>query len=80
VRHAAITLPRGKTFTIETDAFSNANPYVGKVELNGRPLDRAWISDAEIRGGGTLRFVMQARPDKAWGSGRGVRPFSMSAH
>lgn len=80
VRHAAITLPGGKTFTIETDNFSDANPYVGKVELNGRLLDRAWISDAEIRGGGTLRFVMQARPDKAWGSGRGVRPFSMSAH
>lgn len=79
VRHAAITLPNGKTFTVEADDLSDAKPYVGKVELNGRPLGRAWISDAEVRGGGTLRFLMQATPAKAWGSGHAERPYSMSA-
>ncbi len=79
VRHAAIRLPGGKTFTVETEGLSEANRYVGKVELDGRVLDRTWISDAEVRGGGTLRFTMQAVPDKAWGTPRAARPYSMSA-
>lgn len=31
---------------------------VERVELNGQPLDRTWITHDEIAGGGTLRFVM----------------------
>jgi putative alpha-1,2-mannosidase len=78
VRHAAITLPNGKTFAVQADDLSDARPYVGKVELNGKPLDRAWISDAEVRAGGTLRFTMQASPNKAWGAGAAARPYSAS--
>lgn len=79
VRHAAITLPNGKTFTVETDDLSDAKPYIGKVELNGRALNRTWISDAEVRAGGTLRFTMQAVPNKACGAGKSARPYSMSS-
>ncbi|WP_232494241.1 GH92 family glycosyl hydrolase [Novosphingobium kaempferiae] len=79
VSHAAITLPDGKRFTVDAENLSDANPYVGRVELNGKPLARAWITDAEVRAGGTLRFVMQAKPDKAWGGGQGAaRPYSSS--
>ncbi|SNS84330.1 GH92 family glycosyl hydrolase [Sphingopyxis indica] len=79
VDHAVLTLPNGKRFTVETAGLSDANRYVGKVELNGKPLARSWISDAEIRAGGTLRFTMQAEPDKAWGSAASARPYSMSS-
>lgn len=51
---------------------------VGRVELNGKPLTRSWLADAEIRAGGILRFVMQARPNKRWGSARSMRPYSLS--
>jgi predicted alpha-1,2-mannosidase len=78
VRSATITLPNGKTFAVQADDLSDARPYVGKVELNGKPLDRAWISDAEVRAGGTLRFTMQASPNKAWGAGKAARPYSAS--
>jgi predicted alpha-1,2-mannosidase len=79
VDRAALTLPNGKRFTVETFRLSDTNPYVGKVELNGKPLTRSWISDAEIRAGGTLRFTMQAQPNKAWGTSPAARPYSMSA-
>jgi len=79
VDRAALTLPNGKRFTVETAGLSDANRYVGKIELNGKPLMRSWISDAEIRAGGTLRFTMQAQPDKAWGAAASTRPYSMSS-
>jgi predicted alpha-1,2-mannosidase len=78
VSRAAITLPDGKHFTVVTDGLSDANPYVGKVTLNGQPLTRSYITDVEVRAGGELRFTMQAQPNKAWGASVGARPFSSS--
>ncbi|WP_447953672.1 GH92 family glycosyl hydrolase [Sphingopyxis chilensis] len=78
VDRAVLNLPGGKRFTVETAGLSDANPYVGKVEFNGKPLTRSWISDAEIRSGGTLRFTMQAKPNAAWGKASGARPYSLS--
>ena len=78
VHRAEIRLPNGKTFTVMTDNLSDKMPYVGKVELNGKPLSRTWISDAEVRAGGTLHFTMQAAPNKAWGTLPAARPYSMS--
>ena len=78
VNRAAIALPGGKRFTVVADGLSEANRYVGRVTLNGRPLARSFIRDDEIRGGGELRFTMTATPDKAWGQARAARPYSMS--
>ncbi|UKK86012.1 GH92 family glycosyl hydrolase [Sphingopyxis sp. BSN-002] len=78
VDRAVLTLPDGKRFTVEAPGLSDTNRYVGKVELNGKPLTRSWISDAEIRKGGTLRFTMQPTPNAAWGKAVGARPYSMS--
>ncbi|GAO79899.1 MULTISPECIES: GH92 family glycosyl hydrolase [unclassified Sphingopyxis] len=78
VDRAVLNLPGGKRFTVETAGLSDANRYVGKVELNGKPLTRSWISDAEIRSGGTLRFTMQAKPDTAWATAPTTRPYSQS--
>ena len=78
VGRAVLNLPGGKRFTVETAGLSDTNRYVGKVELNGKPLTRSWISDTEIRAGGTLRFTMQPRPDSAWGRASDARPYSLS--
>lgn len=78
VERAVLNLPGGKRFIVETQGLSDANPYVGRVELNGAPLARTWIGDAEIRAGGTLRFVMQATPNRDWGRARATRPYSRS--
>ena len=80
VDRAEMTLPSGQRFTVAADGLSDANRYVGKVTLNGRPLERGYITDAEIRAGGDLRFTMQATPDKTWATGVKARPYSMTGY
>ncbi len=80
VDQASLNLPNGHRFTVSAEGLSDANPYVGKVTLNGRALDRSYITHAEILAGGELRFVMQARPNRHWATGKAARPFSMSGY
>ncbi|MDG2534583.1 GH92 family glycosyl hydrolase [Sphingomonas sp. HITSZ_GF] len=76
----ALNLPSGKRFAIVADGLSDANKYVGKVTLNGKPLARGYLKHAEIVAGGELRFTMQASPNKSWATGKAARPYSMSAN
>ncbi|WP_445191590.1 GH92 family glycosyl hydrolase [Sphingomonas sp. Tas61C01] len=78
VDRAVLALPGGKRFAIVADGLSATNRYVAAVTLNGAPLDRSYLRDAEIRAGGELRFTMAATPDKRRGTARTARPFSMS--
>jgi putative alpha-1,2-mannosidase len=54
------------------------NKYVTGATLNGKPLDRCWISHADIGAGGTLRFTMGAEPNTAWASSPEAAPPSMT--
>ena len=65
-KKVTIKLPDGKTFTIKADNVSKRNKYIQSAKLNGKPLDRAWISHQEITQGGNLVFVMGDRPNKQW--------------
>ncbi|MDO7843806.1 GH92 family glycosyl hydrolase [Sphingomonas immobilis] len=78
VDKAVLNLPNGKHFTVEAIGLSDANRYVAGVTLDGKPLARGYITDAEVRGGGTLRFTMAAVPNKAWATNPAARPFSIS--
>ena len=80
VDRAVMNLPDGKRFTIVATGLSPANRYIGQVTLNGRPLERSVVRDADIRAGGELRFVMQATPNVRWATGKGARPYSMTAY
>lgn len=79
VDRAVLNRPDGKRFVVVADGLSPTNRYIAAVMLNGVPLTRSYLRDAELRAGGELRFTMAAVPDKRWGSGRAARPFSMSA-
>jgi predicted alpha-1,2-mannosidase len=79
VDRAVLNLPDGKRLVVVADGLSPTNRYIAAVMLNGVPLTRSYLRDAELRAGGELRFTMAAVPDKRWGSGRAARPFSMSA-
>ncbi|WP_294389823.1 GH92 family glycosyl hydrolase [uncultured Sphingomonas sp.] len=78
VKQATLRLPNGKSFQVVAEGLSEANPYVGSVALNGRPLARSYITHEEIMTGGELRFVMQAAPNTKWATRAGERPFSQS--
>ena len=51
-----------KRLTILADNAAPNHPYIQKVWLNDKLLDRYWIQHAEIAGGGTLRFEMGSEP------------------
>lgn len=70
----------GKRFTVVADGLSDANRYIGKLTLNGKPLGRSFVRDKDIRAGGELRFTMEATPNKDWATGIQARPFSMTGH
>ncbi|HEX7655664.1 MAG TPA: glycoside hydrolase domain-containing protein, partial [Sphingomonas sp.] len=78
VDRAVINLPSGKRFTIVADNLSDTNAYVGQVLLNGKPVTKSYIRHEDIENGGTLRFVMQATPNKRWATAPADRPYSMT--
>ncbi len=64
VKSAVLNLENGKTFTIEAQNQSEQNVYVQKMLLNGKPLDRWYITHEEITAGGKLLFVMGKKAKK----------------
>ena len=66
-RKITLTRENGKAIVIEGIQASPENVYVQSAELNGKPLDRAWLRHDEIKDGATLRFVMGPNPSR-WGA------------
>ncbi len=62
-----IHLNNGKTFTINAENLSNENIYIIYAELNGQPLDKAWITHEDIVNGGELFLEMGDMPTE-WGT------------
>ncbi len=57
----------GKSFTIKAINLSSENIYIQSAKLNGKDLNRSWISHDELVDGGELVFVMGKEPNKKWG-------------
>lgn len=63
VREARLEIAPGKYFTMKAPLASVANKYIQEVKLNGKVLDRSFITHQEITDGGTLEFSMSAQPN-----------------
>jgi len=75
IKRATLRNTIGKThFNIITSNNGPDQCYIKRARLNGKILDRAWITHGEIMAGGDLQLEMSARPDKDWGSDTKVRP------
>ncbi|WP_298894116.1 GH92 family glycosyl hydrolase [uncultured Psychroserpens sp.] len=70
---ATINLENGKQFSIVADNLSDTNIYVEYAYLNGKALDKTFISHEDIMSGGTLEFKMTDNP-AVWGSRDGNEP------
>lgn len=55
------------TLTIETDCDPAENWYIHAVTLNGRPINRTYLTYEELTAGGVLRYCLGAEPSKEWG-------------
>jgi len=58
----AFQWPKGKSFKIRTENYSDQHPYISKVSLNGKVLDRTWITHEEIMKGGELVITAADQP------------------
>jgi len=64
VTDARIEIAPGKYFYIKAPLASYNNKYIREARLNGKVLDRTYITWEEIMGGGTLEFIMSDKPEK----------------
>lgn len=55
------------TFTVKVQGYDPAKKYIDKVFLNGRPLDRNWLTHEEISNGGELVIHVSSIPDLGFG-------------
>jgi predicted alpha-1,2-mannosidase len=62
IKTAILKLENGRTLRIEARNQSDKNVYVSRVLLNGRELNRDFVTYPELAGGGTLVFTMSDRP------------------
>ncbi len=62
IERVTLRLPQGKTFTVEARGLSQANKYVRRVSLNGKPVDGFKLAHADIMSGGRLVFEMGPQP------------------
>jgi len=65
--HVSFALPNGKTFQVNVDNYVENRKYVENVKLNGKNLDRLWITHEEIMRGGELVITSSDQPNKTFG-------------
>lgn len=76
-----INLENGKHFTIIAENVSEQNFYIDSVLLNGKTLNRSWITHEEIMAGGELHLFMSDKPNRKWASaGMSVPRTGINAH
>lgn len=62
-----ISVSDTKDFSIVAENTSSVNKYIQSAKLNGKLLQRTFITHEELMAGGTLEFDMGPDPNKNWG-------------
>ncbi|MFN2977244.1 GH92 family glycosyl hydrolase [Terriglobus aquaticus] len=78
-RDIDLQLGNGKHLHIVASQLIDENKYVQSVMLNGKPIDRVYLTHDELMAGGTLRFEMGQEPNRKWAVSPAARPYSMSS-
>ena len=78
IPYAKVNLPNGKTLEIKAPGVNDTNRYVRRVLLNGKPYTKLYLTHADLMAGGTLEFIMAAKPDKKRGQAAADKPYSMT--
>jgi predicted alpha-1,2-mannosidase len=73
-----LNFENGKKLIIEAPGNNKENVYVQFIKLNGRALDRNYITHSELNKGGKLVFKMGSEPEKTRGTEDNAFPYSMS--
>lgn len=59
--------PGGKSFQVKVENYGDEKRYIKEVLLNGKKLDRNWITHQEILKGGNMVIVASDQPNEKFG-------------
>ena len=59
--------PNGKSFSIHVKNDAEKNVYIQSIMLNGKKLERNWLTHDEIMQGGHLMITASDQPNTNWG-------------
>jgi predicted alpha-1,2-mannosidase len=71
--HASISLPNGKTITINAPGASPSTFYVNNLKLNGHPYQKLYVPFSTLSQGATLDWKLQTTP-ATWGTSPNAAP------
>jgi predicted alpha-1,2-mannosidase len=77
-KKVTVTLENGNEFVVNGINNSYENRYVESATIDGKPLERNWVSHEELMKGATLDFRMSDKPNKQRGTTREAYPYSYS--
>ncbi len=80
LNESRIHLENGNTFIIKAENLTKENKYIQSASLNGTAYNKSFLTQGIIMKGGTLIFVMGAKPDKKWASQVNEIPVSTIKH
>ena len=63
-----LNTPGKKPFVIHVNNPGKKNRYIKSASLNGKPLERNWLTHEEIMKGGQLIIEASATPNTSWGT------------
>jgi predicted alpha-1,2-mannosidase len=71
---AVITLPSGKTLTINGNGAADNAPYVQSATWNGAAWNNAYAPTAAITSGGTLNYTLGTTANTSWATAASAAP------
>ena len=74
---AVVRLANGRTLTVTADN-PRRSVYIASVTLDGKPIDRNYITYDELMQGGELHFALRPRPDYERGTDDAAAPHSLT--
>ena len=79
VDRALIHLPNGKLLTIESVNQTEEHGFLKDVLLNGKSLDRSYLTHEELMNGGEVKFIFSSEKDADWSRRKLRAPYSETA-
>lgn len=79
VDRAVLHLPNDKVLTIESVGLSDEHGFLKDVLLNGKSLDRSYVTQDELMKGGELKFIFSSEKDATWSHRALPAPYSDTA-
>ncbi|GHI04112.1 lectin [Streptomyces cellostaticus] len=71
---AVITLPSGKTLTINGNGAGEDAPYVQSATFDGSAWNKAYAPTTAITSGGTLSYTLGSSPNTGWAANASAAP------